>query len=263
MDTRPTLKGASDSLRTPEPLARRAVMRSLLGLGMLGLAFDWSEPRLPGDSIGITSSAQVRPGQAYAFKALPNNARLWLQLNGQSIPDSGTLDLNLTPGFDNTLFAYVAIMPGDPAPDFSGTDTNGQLHSLGALRGKWVLVTFGDWGCAGSRQFAPVLASLYSQYHSLGLEALSVLLCPNSEARLANPTDLSDWTQTYGANYPVISDANNATQYYNREYLSCTYYSCSDQPSIFLIDPQGNITRRYRGWDANDGLATVLAGLQF
>jgi peroxiredoxin len=223
------------------------------------LVFDWSETRRPGDSIGMTGGAQVFPGQAYTFKAVPEDAKLWLQLNGKSIPDSGTFDLNLTPGFDNTLFAYVAIMPGDPAPEFKGLDANGQLHRLSALRGKWVLVTFGDWGCPGAREFAPALSSMYTRYHAAGLEALSVLLCPNMELRLANSADLEEWTQTYGCNYPVIIDADNATQYYNREYLNCNSYSCSDQPSIFLIDPQGTIAQRYRGWDANDGLGGELA----
>jgi peroxiredoxin len=227
----------------------------------LGLVFDWAESRLPGDNIGITGGAQVRPGQGYTFKAVPDNAKLWLQLNGKSIPDTGTIDLNLTPGFDNTLFAYIAIMPGDPAPEFKGLDANGKLHSLSALRGKWTLVTFGDWGCPGARNFAPVLASIYSQYHSLGLEVLSVLDAPNMELRVSGPADLNDWARTYGVNYPLINDPDNATQYYNREYLSCTFYSCSDNPSIFLVNPQGTIAYRYRGWDANDGLAGVLAKL--
>ena len=227
----------------------------------LGLVLDWAETRLPGDNIGITGGAQVRPGAAYAIKAVPDNAKLWLQLNGKAIPDSGNWDLNLTPGFDNTLFAYVAIMPGDPAPNFKGLDASGQLHTLSALRGKWALVTFGAWFCAGARNFAPVLSSIYSQYHPAGLEVLSVLVAPNSELRIAGPADLNAWSQTYGVNYPLVADTDDACQYYNREYLSCTYYSCSDTPSIFLIDPQGTIAYRYRGWDPQAGLAGVLAKL--
>lgn len=225
----------------------------------LGLVLDWAETRQPGDNIGISGGVQVVPNQAYAIKAVPDNAKLWLRLNGKAIADSGTLDLDLTPGFDNQLWAYVAIMPGDPAPEFKGTDASGQLHRLSALRGKWTLVMFGAWLCAGARNFAPVMASMYAQYHPLGLEALSVLDCPNGQLRMANAADLTDWTQTYGCNYPVVADDDNATQFYNREYLNCDYYSCSDEPSIFLIDPQGTIANRYRGWDPNAGLADALA----
>ena len=228
----------------------------------LGLAFEWTEGiRPPGVDIGTTSGAMVLPRQAYAFKAVPVNARLWLRLNGKAIPDSGTLELDLTLGFNNTLFAYVAIMPGDPAPEFKGQDASGQIHRLSALRGKWALVTFGAWLCPGARNFAPVLASIYSQYHSLGLEVLSVFDSPNGDVRLAGPADLNDWARTYGVNYPLINDLDNACQYYDREYLNCTYYSCSGNPSIFLINPQGTIAYRYAGWNPADGLADVLAKL--
>lgn len=226
------------------------------------LVDQWVKGIGPGIDVGITCGAQVRQGQAYAFKAVPDNARLWLQLNGKRIPDSGTFDLNLTPGFDNTLFAYIAIMPGDPAPEFKGLDATGQLHRLSALRGKWTLVTFGAPACPGSRNFAPILSTLYSQYHPRGLEVLWVLDAPDMWVqRVATPADLNTWAQTYGVNYPLIGDADNATQYYSREYLNCSYYSCSGTPMIFLIDPQGNIAYRYTGWDANDGLAGVLANL--
>lgn len=226
------------------------------------LVDQWVKSISPGIDVGITCGAQVRPGQAYAFKAVPANAKLWLRLNGKPIPDAGSFNLDLTPGFDNTLHAYVAIMPGDPAPEFKGLDANEQLHTLSALRGKWTLVTFAAPSCPGSRNFAPILSTLYSQYHPLGLEVLWVLDAPDMTlARVATPADLNAWAQTYGVNYPLIDDADNATQYYNREYLNCSYYSCTDTPSIFLIDPQGTIAYRYRGWDANDGMAGVLAKL--
>jgi peroxiredoxin len=226
------------------------------------LVDQWVKAISPGIAIGATCGAQVRPGQAYTFKAVPDNAKLWLQLNGKSIPDSGTWDLNLTPGFDNTLVAYVAIMPGDPAPEFKGLDASGQLHRLSALRGRWTVVAFADPACPGSRNFAPILSTIYSQYHARGLEALWVLDAPDMMVpRVATAADLNAWAQTYGVNYPLIGDADNATQYYNREYLSCNYYSCTDTPSIFLINPQGTIAYRYRGWDPADGLAGVLAKL--
>jgi peroxiredoxin len=202
-------------------------------------------------------STELAPGASYAYQPVPEHATLWVQLDGKSIPASGTVTLD--PAASHSLFVYVGIMPGDPAPEFKGSDASGQLYRLSALRGKWVLVEFGGWSCPGSRNFAPVLSSIYSQYHGRGLEVLSVLVNPNQEIRVAGPADLQAWSQTYGVNYPLIGDTDNATDWYNREYVTCTYYSCTDTPSIFLIDPQGTIAYRYRGWDPQAGLADVLA----
>lgn len=85
-----------------------------------------------------------------------------------------------------------------------------------------MLVTFDDWICADAHNFASVLSSIYSQYHPLGLEVLSVYDAPSGQLRVAGPADLNDWAQTYRVNYPLINYQDNATQYSNREYLSCT-----------------------------------------
>jgi hypothetical protein len=45
-----------------------------------------------------------------------------------------------------TLTAW-AVRVGDPAPDFTGTDSNGQTHKLSEYRGKYVVLEWTNNGC--------------------------------------------------------------------------------------------------------------------
>jgi peroxiredoxin len=51
--------------------------------------------------------------------------------------------LTLTTG----AFAYADVKTGDPAPNFSLTDTNGQSHSLTDLKGKYVVLEWYNPDC--------------------------------------------------------------------------------------------------------------------
>ena len=43
--------------------------------------------------------------------------------------------------------AFAAPQPGDPAPNFSLTDVNGQSHSLADYKGKYVVLEWNNPGC--------------------------------------------------------------------------------------------------------------------
>ena len=45
-----------------------------------------------------------------------------------------------------------AVRVGDPAPDFTGTDTNGQTHKLSEYRGKYVVLEWTNNGCPYTRK---------------------------------------------------------------------------------------------------------------
>jgi hypothetical protein len=48
-----------------------------------------------------------------------------------------------------TLLASTAfaVKPGDQAPDFKGTDSNGKTQSLSQYKGKWVVLEWANRGC--------------------------------------------------------------------------------------------------------------------
>src|SRR5579875_1222114 len=51
--------------------------------------------------------------------------------------------------FSLTLVASsaFALKPGDQAPDFKGTDSNGHTQTLSQYRGKWVVLEWANRGC--------------------------------------------------------------------------------------------------------------------
>lgn len=60
------------------------------------------------------------------------------------------------------------LLPGNPAPEFSFTDTSGESHRLSDYRGKVVLLDFwGSW-CGPCRAEAPRLVSAYRRLQSKG-----------------------------------------------------------------------------------------------
>src|SRR5690606_40544654 len=44
-------------------------------------------------------------------------------------------------------FALPGSMPGDPAPDFTLTDTYGTAHTLSDYRGQWVVLEWLNYDC--------------------------------------------------------------------------------------------------------------------
>ncbi len=49
--------------------------------------------------------------------------------------------------FGAAPFAHADVAPGQPAPDFTLTDTNGKAHKLSALKGKFVVLEWTNPDC--------------------------------------------------------------------------------------------------------------------
>ncbi|HEU4333264.1 MAG TPA: TlpA disulfide reductase family protein, partial [Candidatus Eisenbacteria bacterium] len=91
---------------------------------------------------------------------------------------------------------------GEPAPDFTARDSEGNSVSLASLLGKVVLVDFWASSCARCEAQAAALREFYERYRARGLEILGVSydtdLAKASEFRARHgqiwPADVSGWS---------------------------------------------------------------------
>ena len=94
----------------------------------------------------------------------------------------------------DTMFAS-----GTPFPDFAESDLNGKPLSVGALKGKVVMVDFWATWCGPCRGELPNVIATYNKHHGEGFEIIGVSL-DSDRAKLdafLKQTDGMTWPQFY------------------------------------------------------------------
>lgn len=120
---------------------------------------------------------------------------------------------------------------GQPAPEISLPNPEGEVVNLSDLRGKYVLIDFWAAWCKPCREENPNVVRLYNQYKDEGFEVFGVSLDRTREAWVeAIEQDGLEWTQ--------VSDL----QYFNSEAAST--YQINAIPATYMVDPEGNIVAK-------------------
>lgn len=153
-----------------------------------------------------------------------------------------------------TAKAANTLATGQPAPDFSLPDQEGQTRRLNEWRGKWLVLYFYPKNdTPGCTTEACNFRDDWLQLQELGAEIVGVSV-DTSASHAA-------FAKKYKLPFPLLADAQGE--------VAARYGALSDwmvvkmaKRQTFIIDPQGRIARIYRAVDADKHSAEVVADLR-
>ena len=129
-------------------------------------------------------------------------------------------------------------LPGQPAPDFSKVDKEGNTIRLSDLKGKYVLIDFWGTWCIPCRRSHPHLVELHEKYAPKGVYFINVAQENDMKFR-------DNWLKV------IEEDKMTWTQILNNEGQErcdvVRLFSVTTFPTKVLIDQEGRIVGRYLG----------------
>jgi peroxiredoxin len=123
------------------------------------------------------------------------------------------------------------------APEFSLKDISKAEKKLSDFRGKVVIIDFWATWCPPCKEEIPHFISLYNQYKDQGLEIIGVSMDQNPEKIL-----------------PRFIEANNInyTILLGDEQVYDSYGGIIAIPTTFILDKDGNIRKKYLGYNEKE-----------
>jgi len=136
--------------------------------------------------------------------------------------------------FAFALTAYAARV-GDPAPDFTGTDSHGQTHKLSEYRGKFVVLEWTNNGCPYTQKHynSGNMQALQREWTAKGVIWLTILSsAPGEQGYMTAAEENAYIARVHADPTAAILDP---TGMIGREYSART------TPHMFVIDPEGKL----------------------
>lgn len=152
--------------------------------------------------------------------------------SGQGSPQGG---VGLSIGGAPTL--------GDPAPDFTLKNLEGEKVNLSDFKGQPVLINFWATWCPPCRFEMPAIQKMYDQYKEDGFVVLAVDVQESI-------TQVQQYIDQGGYTFPVLLD-------YTGEISDL--YRIRAFPTSYFVDPEGNIAVAHRGMMTESVLQQYMA----
>jgi peroxiredoxin len=128
-----------------------------------------------------------------------------------------------------------AVKVGDPAPDFTGTDSHGQTHKLSEYRGKYVVLEWTNNGCPFTRKHytSGNMQNLQKQWTAKGVVWLTVLSSAPGEQGYMTASAENAYLQKVNADpTAALLDPTGAIGH---------QYDAKTTPDMYVIDPSGKL----------------------
>ena len=134
--------------------------------------------------------------------------------------------------------ALAASSSSGPAPGFQLSGRGGKAIDLAQFKGQVVMINFWGTYCGPCRTEMPLLEDIYKKYKPMGFTLLAVNVQPDSKAAEAWLAKLSK-----PITFPVAFDVDSKVS---------SLYKVDSMPSTVIVDRQGNVRMRHRGYKAGD-----------
>ena len=133
-----------------------------------------------------------------------------------------------------TLTAW-ALRVGDPAPDFTGKDSQGQTIRLSEYRGKYVVLEWTNNGCPYTRKHynSGNMQALQKEWTAKGVVWLTILSsAPGAQGYMTAPDENAYMARVHAAPTAAILDPTGAIGH---------EFEAKTTPDMYVIDPSGKV----------------------
>lgn len=134
------------------------------------------------------------------------------------------------------------IKIGDQAPDFSGTDLNGQPVSLAGYQGKPVILRFWSTDCKFCRADTPIFNQYFEKYKEAGLRVVYV-------NRHSDEATVRKFVADLEIGFPVLIDTDGTLS---------ALYNIKVEPQTVIINPDHKIIAAILGGVSEAELKSLL-----
>lgn len=134
------------------------------------------------------------------------------------------------------------IQIGDPAPEFSGTDLNGQPVSLAGYKGKPVVLRFWSTDCKFCRADTPIFNQYFDKYKDAGLRVVYV-------NRHSDEATVQRFVDDLDIVFPVLID---------KDGMISSWYNIKLEPQTIIISPDHKILAAILGGVSEAELRNLL-----